>query len=122
MGGPDVVVPLAVEVPAGVLRLLLTGVETLRPVPQPALDVGRKPLARQPLLLPVHHGPADPVREAGGLAAGEEPVQVGPGAPGPGDLAAPQGGRHDEAPRAAGVPGLGPVVSHPQTAEDRGED
>ena len=80
MGCPDVVLPLTVKIPAHVGRLLLVGMETVRSVPQSALDVCWESLAWQLIFFLVHHlGPVSVV-ETLRLAAGEESVEVGAGA------------------------------------------
>ena len=104
--------PSAVQVATQVLRSLLLAVETVRAVAEPALDVSREPLARELIIAGLSHLDWAPVREARGLAAGQEPVEVGAGAGRPGDLARAQGRGHDEAARAAAVTGFLPVMSH----------
>ena len=56
-----------------------------------------------------------PVLETTGLVSGEEGVEVGPGAAGPGDLATAQGGGHDEPASTATVASLLSIMSHTKT-------
>ena len=89
--------------------------ETVRAVPQATLDVSWESLARELVTAGLSHLDRAAVRETRGLAAGQEPVEVGAGAGRPGDLARAQGWGHDEAARAAAVTGLLPVMSHAET-------
>ena len=79
----------------------------------PRQDV--KPLARELVTTSLSHLDWAAVRETRGLAAGQEPVEVGAGAGRPGDLSRAQGRGHDEAARAAAVTGLLPIMSHAET-------
>ena len=110
--GPGVMFPSAVKVATQVLRPLLLAVETVRAVSEPALDVSREPLARKLAITGLSDLDRASVREARGLATGQEAVEVGAGAGRPGDLARAQGRGHDEAARAAAVTGFLPVMSH----------
>ena len=116
--GPGVVLPPTVQVTTQVGGRLLLGVVAVGTIAQATLDIGREPLTWQHLVgagAIVRHLGGSPVLETVRLVAGQEPVEVGPGAVGPGDLAAAQGRRHDVAARSATVPILLTIVTHAKT-------
>ena len=116
MRGPGVVFPPTVEVTTHVRGRLLFGMVTVGTVSQPTLDIRGEPLARQLVGdRVVLHLAGAPVLEARGLAAGQEPVEVGSGAGGPRYLAGAECRRHDVAAGAATVASVTSVVPHSQT-------